>query len=155
MSDHVQHTPIIQKPKLLDLVRATIRTKHYSLCTEESYVNWIKRFILFHNKKHPRELAEREINGFLTHLAVNKKVSASTQNQASCAIVFLYKHLLNIELGDFGKENKRKIKTVELVVENEPWEINKNRIPANKLIGLKVKYGEVHIGKLIRAAGGK
>ena len=84
-----------RKPKLLDQVRAAIRTKHYSLRTEEAYVNWIKRFILFHNKRHPKKMGTKEINQFLDHLAVKEKVVASTQNQALCAILFLYTHMLN------------------------------------------------------------
>ncbi len=97
------HNPTTEKkPKLLDQVRFAIRAKHYSIRTEQSYVSWIKRFILFHRKRHPREMGEVEINQFLTHLAVNKRVSASTQNQALCAIVFLYKHVLKQELGGFG-----------------------------------------------------
>jgi len=91
-----------RKPKLLDQVRAAIRTRHYSLRTEEAYVGWIKRFILFHNKRHPRELGEAEVNQFLTHLAVKENVAASTQNQALSAILFLYKHVLKQELGAFG-----------------------------------------------------
>jgi len=103
MSDDNNKTHLSYKPKLLDQVRAAIRTKHYSIRTEESYVNWIKKFILFHNKRHPKEMGEKEINAFLTHLAVNKKVAASTQNQALCAIIFLYKHVLKIEIGNLGE----------------------------------------------------
>jgi integron integrase len=91
-----------KSPKLLNQVRNALRTRHYSIRTEEAYLNWIKKFILFHKKRHPKEMSEKEINEFLTHLAVNKKVSASTQNQALCAIVFLYKHILNIELLDLN-----------------------------------------------------
>jgi len=86
------------KPRLLDQVREVIRIKHYSLRTEESYANWIKRYILFHNKKHPIEMGEQEIGEFITYLVKSKKVSASTQNQALCAIVFLYKNVLKKEL---------------------------------------------------------
>jgi hypothetical protein len=68
------------KPRLLDQVRQVIRIKHYSLRTEESYINWIKRFIFFHNKKHPKDMGEKEITRFLSHLAVNRNISASTQN---------------------------------------------------------------------------
>ena len=93
-------SPSINKPKLLDQLRAIIPTKHYSLRTEESYIQWIKRFIIFHNKRHPNEMSEVEINQFLSHLAVKKNVAASTQNQALCAIVFLYKHVLKKEVGD-------------------------------------------------------
>jgi len=70
------------------------------LRTEESYINWIKRLIFFHNKKHPLEMGEKEIGEFITHLAKNEKVSASTQNQALYAIVFLYKNVLKKELDD-------------------------------------------------------
>ena len=82
------------KPKLLDQVRQAIRARHYSKRTEKTYVDWIKRFILFHGKCHPLEMGEPEINQFLTDLAVNKKVSASTQNQALSAILFLYQRVL-------------------------------------------------------------
>lgn len=89
-----------QPPKLLDQVRATIRLKHYSIRTEESYVGWIRRFILFHGKQHPRDLGPEQVRDFLTYLAVEEKVSAATQNQALNAIVFLYRHVLDIEFGD-------------------------------------------------------
>ena len=85
-----QHQP----PKLLDRVRIAIRTRHYSLRTEEAYVAWIRRFIFFHNKRHPAEMGEPEINNFLSSLAVKERVSASTQNQALCALLFLYRHVL-------------------------------------------------------------
>lgn len=85
-----QHQP----PKLLDRVRIAIRTRHYSLRTEEAYVGWIRRFIFFHNKRHPAEMGEPEINAFLSGLAVKEHVSASTQNQALCALLFLYRHVL-------------------------------------------------------------
>ena len=80
--------------KLLDQVREAIRLKHYSIRTEESYVTWIKRYILFHNKRHPNEMASAEIEAFLTHLAVQQKVAASTQNQALSALLFLYRDVL-------------------------------------------------------------
>lgn len=92
-----------QKPKLLDRVRGVLKVKHYSYRTEQSYVGWIKRYILFHNKQHPDEMGERHVQDFLTHLAVVGKVTASTQNQALNAIVFLYKHVLQKDLGDFSK----------------------------------------------------
>lgn len=88
-----------QQPKLLYQVRLSVRAKHYSIRTEEAYVNWIKRFILFHNKRYPREMGAPEINAFLSHLAVVKRVAASTQNQALSAILFLYKEVLKQEVG--------------------------------------------------------
>ena len=88
-----------RKPKLLDQVREAIRMRHYSLRTEEAYVHWIKRFILFHGKRHPREMGEKEISQFLSALAVNGHVSASTQNQALCALLFFYRHDLDQNVG--------------------------------------------------------
>jgi integron integrase len=91
------------KIRLLDQVRTVIRRKHYSIRTEEAYVNWIRRFILYHSSRlgsfrHPRELGVPEIEDFLTHLAVDLNVAASTQNQAFAALLFLYKEVLNIEM---------------------------------------------------------
>ena len=85
--------------KLLDRVRDCIRVKHYSYRTEETYVQWIRRFILFHNNRHPSVMGSDEVNDFLTHLAVNENVAASTQNQALSAILFLYREVLELELG--------------------------------------------------------
>lgn len=87
------------KPKLLDQVRQAIRTRHYSPKTEDSYVHWIKRFIFFHNKHHPAEMGEREIAQFLSSLASELHVSASTQNQALNSILFLYREVLRKEIG--------------------------------------------------------
>ena len=88
------------KPKLLNQVRAAIRMKHYSRRTEEAYVGWIRRFVLFHGKRHPEEMGAVEIHQFLSHLALNENVAASTQNQALCAIIFLYKQVLKQEVGE-------------------------------------------------------
>ena len=77
------------KPKLLDQVRHEIRVRHMALSTERLYVNWIRRFILFHYKRHPAEMGKAEVSTFLTHLAVDGKVSSSTQNQALSALLFL------------------------------------------------------------------
>jgi integron integrase len=85
-------------PKLLDQVRHRLRTKRYALRTEETYLNWIKRYIIFHNKQHPKDLNTPHIEAFLTHLAVDLNVAASTQNQALAAILFLYQQVLHIEL---------------------------------------------------------
>jgi integron integrase len=89
----------VNKPKLLDRVREATRMRHYSIRTEEAYVGWIKRFILFHDKRHPLEMGEAEITRFLSALAVQGQVSASTQNQALCALVFLYRYVLGQNLG--------------------------------------------------------
>jgi len=96
------------KPKLLELVRDAIRLKHYSIRTEQAYVDWIKRFILFHHKRHPAEMAETEVTAFLTHLARVGNVAASTQNQALSALLFLYKEVLKQEIGWLGKVERAK-----------------------------------------------
>src|SRR5712691_8963295 len=88
----------MERPKLLDRMRAVLRTRHYSIRTEDAYVQWVKRFILFHGKKHPSEMGSEEINEYLTHLAVERHVSASTQSQALAAILFLYRDVLGEEV---------------------------------------------------------
>jgi integron integrase len=90
--------PPQQAKKLLDQVRDAIRIKHYSLRTEKTYLDWIKRFILFHNKRHPKEMGAEEIHAFITYLATERTVSASTQNQALSAIMFLYRYVLKIDV---------------------------------------------------------
>jgi integron integrase len=84
--------------KLLNRMREAIRLKHYSIRTEEAYVDWIKRYILFHDKRHPQEMGTPKIEAFLTHLAVDQNVAASTQNQALSALLFLYRNVLKQDL---------------------------------------------------------
>ena len=86
--------------RLLDQVRAAIRTRHYSPRTEASYVAWIRRYIEYHQRRHPAVMGAAEVGAFLSHLAVSRRVSASTQNQALNALVFLYKQVLQIPLTD-------------------------------------------------------
>ena len=88
-----------QPPKLLDQVRSEMRAKHYSLKTEKTYLSWIKQYIFYNSKRHPKDMGDEEINTFLKYLAVERKVSSSTQNQALCAIVYLYKHILKKDVG--------------------------------------------------------
>lgn len=107
------------KSRLLDQVREVARLKHYSFRTEETYVQWIKRFIFFHGKRHPREMGALEIEAFLTDLAVRGKVAASTQNQAFSALLFLYQQVLHQEPGpiDAARANRPKRLPVVLTVE--------------------------------------
>lgn len=92
------NTQAAQSPKLLEQVRSRLRVKHYSIRTERSYVDWIKRFIWFHGKRHPKEMGVHEVEAYLSHLAVQRNVSASTQNQAKSALLFLYKDVLGVDL---------------------------------------------------------
>ena len=87
-----------QPPKLLERLRINLRTRHYSMRTETACVDWARRFILFHGKRHPQDMGAQEVEAFLSYLAVERQVSASTQNQAKAAILYLYRHVLQIEL---------------------------------------------------------
>ncbi len=104
------------KARLLDQVREVIRLKHYSLRTEEAYIQWIKRFIFFHGKRHPREMGTTEIESFLTDLAVRGKVAASTQNQALSALLFLYQQVLHTKLGEFDAVRAKKPRHLPVVL---------------------------------------
>lgn len=94
----VPQTSLPLRPRLLDQVRDTIRRKHYSLRTEQTYLHWTKRYIYFHGKRHPAELGSSHVTAFLNHLATVGQVSASTQNQALAALLFLYREVLEITL---------------------------------------------------------
>lgn len=87
------------KPKLLDVVRNRLRARHFSIRTEDTYLGWIRRFIRFHHMRHPAEMGRVEVEAFLTHLAVDGKVAASTQNQALSSLLFLYKEVLELDIG--------------------------------------------------------
>ena len=93
------------KPKLLEQVRQRIRTKHNSIRTEEAYVQWVKRFVLFHQKRHPADMGGKEISAYLNHLSLKQNDTASTQNQALCAIVFLYREVLRKDIDDCRLRN--------------------------------------------------
>ena len=112
---------VASSPKLLDRVRWQLRSKRYSIRTEEAYVDWIRRFILFHRKRHPDEMGEAEISAFLSYLAVEKNVAASTQNQAFSALLFLYQQVLDRKL-DFIDNVQRVTRPAKLPVVFTPAE---------------------------------
>lgn len=101
-------TPDSGEPRFLDQVANTCRLRHLSYRTEQSYVPWVKRFILFHGKRHPRDMGSAEVRAFLTHLARICGVSASTQNQALNAIMFIYREVARRDLGAFGEFQRTK-----------------------------------------------
>ena len=123
----------LPKTKLLDQIRIVMRVHHYSKRTEEAYVNWIKDFIYFHNRKHPSFLGANDIGSYISYLATQRNVSGSTQNQALCAIIFLYKHVLKKDINDidiiWSKKPKRlpvvftrdEVKEVLNNLEGIPW----------------------------------
>ena len=130
------------KPKLLDRMREAMRSRHYSRSTERSYCNWVKRFIFFHNVRHPDEMGEAEINAFLTHLAVKEQVSASTQNQALSALLFLYRYVLDREIGDFGKVIRaRRPKRLPVVMTREEVKAVLDHLEGDKWLMASLMYG--------------
>jgi integron integrase len=90
--------PLLQQPKLIPRLREALRMRQYSLKTEKVYVHWVRRFIFFHNVRHPKDMGAPEVTAFLSHLALQRNVAASTQNQALCALLFLYKVVLEVDL---------------------------------------------------------
>lgn len=130
------------KSKLLMQITDRCRVMHYSKSTASAYMGWCKQFILFHNKKHPAEMREKEISAFLCHLAIKRNVSASTQNQAMHSILFMYKHILKIELkhlDDIIKAKKPK-QIPDVFTEIEVSNIINNLHGVSKLI-IQILYG--------------
>lgn len=132
----------VTKPKLLDQLRETLRSRHYSHRTEQTYCSWVKRFIYFHNVRHPQEMAEPEINAFLTYLAVKEKVAASTQNQALSALLFLYRHVLGREVGDLSEVIRaRKPKRLPVVMTLEEVKAVLANLSGDKWLMASLMYG--------------
>lgn len=132
----------VPKSPLLDNLRLAIRRKHYALSTEKSYVNWVYRFILFHQKHHPKTLSEFHVTKYLNYLASNRNVAASTQNQALAAILFLYREVLNIKLPWLENlEFSQKPKRIPTVL--SPAEIRNllRFVPNQKRLVLSILYG--------------
>lgn len=121
------------KPKMLAQVREALRTRHYSKRTEQVYIHWTKRFIFFHNVRHPADMAEEEVNRFLTHLAIKEKVSASTQNQALSALLFLYRFVIGRPLGELGDVIRaRKSKRLPVVLTREEVKVVLNKLSGER-----------------------
>ena len=130
------------KPKLLDQLRQALRSRHYSRRTEQTYCHWVRRYIHFHNVRHPAEMAEPEINAFLTHLAVKEKVSASTQNQALSALLFLYRHVIGLEVGDLGEVIRaRKPKRLPVVMTRDEVKSVLANLSGDKWLMASLMYG--------------
>ncbi len=130
------------KPKLLDIVRTELRTRHYSLRTEKVYVSWIKRFILFHNKRHPKEMGAGEIKAFINYLAVKQQVSSSTQNQALNAILYLYKNVIKQEIKFVdGLSYVKRIKHLPVVYSRNEAQAIINQLEGVNQLFIKLLYG--------------
>jgi integron integrase len=132
----------MNQPKLLDQARSVARMRHLSLRTEEAYCDWIRRFILFHHKRHPAEMGAEEIRRFLTHLAVEGHVAASTQNQALCALLFLYRDVLRVELPFVaGIERARRPARVPVVFTRQEVGRLLAQLPGTSVLICSLLYG--------------
>ncbi|MEQ1558544.1 MAG: integron integrase [Methyloglobulus sp.] len=141
MQSVVANIPV-QEPKLLDQVRGKIRLKHYSIRTEQAYTDWIKRFILHFGKRHPREMGAAEVEQFLTYLAVQGKVSASTQNQAKSALLFLYKEVLAVELPWLDNvEQAKNPKRLPVVLNRDEIQAVLSRLDGTQWLIASLLYG--------------
>jgi integron integrase len=127
---------------LLDRMREALRSRHYSPRTEQAYTHWARRFIYFHNIRHPAEMGEAEINGFLTHLAIKEHVSASTQNQALAALLFLYRHVIGREPGDLGAiVRARRPERLPVVLTRDEVKKILDNLSGDKWLMASVMYG--------------
>ncbi|GAB4162096.1 MAG: integron integrase [Candidatus Promineifilaceae bacterium] len=129
------------KPKLLDQMRHTLRLKHYSYETEKAYVQWAKRFILYHNKRHPTEMDKEEVEAFLVYLAVDQHVSASTQNQALSALLFLYNEVLEKPLGRIDVTWAKKPERLPVVLTREEVNAVLAQLSGDVLLVVQFLYG--------------
>jgi len=137
-----QQSLTARKPKLLEQLRQALRSRHYSRRTEQTYCQWVKRFIYFHRVRHPAEMGEPEINAFLTHLAVKERVSASTQNQALSALLFLYRHVLKRKIGDLGEVIRaRKPKHLPVVMTREEVKVVLSHLKGDRWLMASLMYG--------------
>src|SRR5680860_861899 len=140
-------------PKLLDQMREALSSRHYSRRTEQTYCQWVKRYVFFHKVRHPSEMAEPEINAFLTYLAVKEKVSASTQNQALSALLFLYRHVLGREVGDLGEVIRaRKPKRLPVVMTRDEVKAVLANLSGGKWLMASLMYGAVRKAGLAKRA---
>lgn len=130
------------RPKLMDLMHLALRSRHYSPRTEQAYGRWVKRFIYFHEKRHPAQMAEPEINAYLTHLAVHEHVSASTQTQALSALLFLYRHVIGREVGDLGDlVRARKPERIPVVMTRDEVRAVLGQLDKDVLLAASLMYG--------------
>jgi len=125
----------------LELVRNELRTRRYSLRTEKVYLHWIKAFILFNDKKHPKDMGNHEIERYLNNLAVNRQVSAATQNQALCAIIFLYRYIINRDISDLRYSFTKREKTMPAVLTHEEATTIISKLTSTHKLIASILYG--------------
>ncbi|WP_205601929.1 phage integrase N-terminal SAM-like domain-containing protein, partial [Enterobacter hormaechei] len=136
------------KSQFIESMRTELRTKHYSYATEKSYLHWVRTFIRFNDYKHPKDMGNSEIERFLNHLAVNRQVSAATQNQALCAIIFMYRNVIKREINDLAYSFTKRQKTIPTVLSTQEAMLiisnlsGKYRIIASLLFGAGLRINE-------------
>ncbi len=139
-------------PKLLDQVREILRTKHYSYRTEQAYIDWIKRFIFFHNKRHPKDMGAEEVQAFIAYLANERQVAASTQNQAFSAILFLYRYVLQKEIDlpsdIFRSRRPKRLPTV--LSHEEAMSVIRQMSGTTKLVAQLLYGGGLRVSECLR-----
>ena len=138
---HEEPTKPTKPKKLLEQVRDKMRIKHYAMSSEKTYIYWIKQYILFHGKKHPSLMAEHEIEVFLSHLAQKRKLSPSSQNQAFNAILFLYRDVLQIDLGAIdGVTRAKKPKRLPVVLVRDEVKSLLNNMERSTWLGATISF---------------
>ena len=139
-----QNAPAVpaRAPKLMDQLNEALRSRHTSRCIEQACCRWVRRFIFFHNVRHPAEMAEPEIDAFLTHPAVKEKVCASTQNQALSALLFLYRHVIGRKVGDLGEVIRaRKPTRLPIVMTRDEVKAVLAKLTGDKWLMASLMYG--------------
>lgn len=127
--------------KLLDQARDILRAKHYSIRTEDAYIHWMRRFILYHHKRHPNVMGAAEVQEFISHLATDQDVAASTQNQALSAVLFLYRHVLQIDLGPLQITHAQRPQRLPAVLTNEETVRVLNQLSGTHKLMAQLLYG--------------
>jgi site-specific recombinase XerD len=149
---HAHATDDPWPPRLLDQMRAKLRLLHHAIPTEEVYVDWIRRFIVFHHMRHPREMGAIEIEAFLTHLAVHEKVAASTQNQARAALLFLYQKVLEADLPRLDAIRAKRPNRIPVVLSTDEVRAVLDRMTGVPRMMAELMYG---LGLRLLKRGGK
>lgn len=141
----------MSRSPFIESIRVVLRTKHYSLKTEKAYLHWVRRFIYFHGKRHPKDMGELEVEQFLTHLAIEVKVSPTTQNLALCAVIFMYRHVLEMDLTNMSFQfAKTPVRVPEVLSHKDAIAIIDKLQGVHKTIGILMYGGGFRISEVLK-----
>ena len=141
----------MSRTPFIESIRVVLRTKHYSLKTEKAYLHWIRRFIYFNGKRHPKDMGELEVEQFLTHLAIEIKVAPTTQNQALCAVIFMYRHVLEMDLTNMSFQfAKTPVRVPEVLSHKDAIAIIDTLQSVHKTIGILMYGGGFRISEVLK-----